>query len=146
MGFYEAVISQLCSLCVSCSLFLTYYYVVFTIFWYLINCYKPFVFFYFLMNCSLSTYLRNLMFYWPCIVVYQYSKTNVMHFLFNLLRIKGLLCFEHYLLIFRRRCANSTWHIACVLCLLAAPGAVNLHNTHPMYQALFVQCLLKISK
>jgi hypothetical protein len=29
------------------------------------------------------------MFCWPCIIVYQYSETNVMHFLFNL-RIKGL--------------------------------------------------------
>jgi hypothetical protein len=34
---------------------------------------------------------------------YQYSATNVMHFLFNLLRIKSLYMFEHYLLILRRR-------------------------------------------
>jgi hypothetical protein len=32
----------------------------------------------------------NFMFSWPCIIVYQYSETNVMHFLFSLLRIKGL--------------------------------------------------------
>jgi hypothetical protein len=34
----------------------------------------------------------NWMFRWPCIVVhvYQYWKTNVMHFLFSLLKIKGL--------------------------------------------------------
>jgi hypothetical protein len=32
----------------------------------------------------------RLMFCWPCIIVYQYSETNVMHFLLNLLRIKGL--------------------------------------------------------
>jgi hypothetical protein len=30
------------------------------------------------------------MFCWPCIIVYQYIETKVMHFLFNLLRIKGL--------------------------------------------------------
>jgi hypothetical protein len=37
-----------------------------------------------------------------CIIVYQYSETNVMYFLFNLLGIKGLYIFEHYLLILRR--------------------------------------------
>jgi hypothetical protein len=35
----------------------------------------------------------NLMFCWPCIIVYQYSETNVMYFLFILLRIKGLYMF-----------------------------------------------------
>jgi hypothetical protein len=34
------------------------------------------------------------MFCWPCIIVYRYSETNVMHFLFNLLRIKGLYIFR----------------------------------------------------
>jgi hypothetical protein len=33
------------------------------------------------------------MFCWPCITVNQYSETNAMHFLFNLLRIKGLYMF-----------------------------------------------------
>jgi hypothetical protein len=28
-----------------------------------------------------------------CIIIYQYSKTNVMHFLFSILRIKGLYMF-----------------------------------------------------
>jgi hypothetical protein len=45
-----------------------------------------------------------------------------MHFIFNLLRIKGLYIFRVYLLIFRRRCRNGTWYTACVLCQLAAPG------------------------
>jgi hypothetical protein len=36
----------------------------------------------------------NLMFCWPCITVYQYSETNVMHFLFSLLRIKSLYMFR----------------------------------------------------
>jgi hypothetical protein len=30
------------------------------------------------------------MFFWPCIIVYQYNENKVMHFLFNLLRIKSL--------------------------------------------------------
>jgi hypothetical protein len=36
----------------------------------------------------------NLMFRWPCIIVYQHSETNMMQFLFNLLRIKGLYMFR----------------------------------------------------
>jgi hypothetical protein len=36
----------------------------------------------------------NLKFCWPCIIVYQYSETNVMQFLFSLLRIKGLYMFR----------------------------------------------------
>jgi hypothetical protein len=31
-------------------------------------------------------------------------------------------CFEHYVLILRRRRTNGTWCIACMLCQLAAPG------------------------
>jgi hypothetical protein len=34
------------------------------------------------------------MFCWPCTIVYQYSETNVMNFLFNLLRIKSLYMFQ----------------------------------------------------
>jgi hypothetical protein len=39
-------------------------------------------------------YQGMLMFCWPCIIVYQYSETNVMHFLFSLLRIKGFYMFR----------------------------------------------------
>jgi hypothetical protein len=35
-----------------------------------------------------------LMFCWPCIIVHQYIETNVMHFSFSLLRIKGLYMFR----------------------------------------------------
>jgi hypothetical protein len=31
---------------------------------------------------------------WPCIIIYQYNETNVMHFSFSLLRIKGLYMFR----------------------------------------------------
>jgi hypothetical protein len=34
------------------------------------------------------------MFCLPCITVYQYSETNVIHFLFSLLRIKSLYIFR----------------------------------------------------
>jgi hypothetical protein len=39
-------------------------------------------------------WLNDLMFCWPCNIAYQYSETNVMHFLFNLLSIKGLYMFR----------------------------------------------------
>jgi hypothetical protein len=51
-------------------------------------------------NENYTTFLNSsqnciaLMFGWPCIIVYQYSETNVMHFLFNLLRIKDLCMFR----------------------------------------------------
>jgi hypothetical protein len=38
--------------------------------------------------------LTYWMFCWPCIIVYQYSATNVMHFLFSLLRTEGLYMFR----------------------------------------------------
>jgi hypothetical protein len=34
------------------------------------------------------------LFCWSCTTVYQYNETNVMHFSFNLLRIKGLYMFQ----------------------------------------------------
>jgi hypothetical protein len=34
------------------------------------------------------------MFCCPCIIVHQYSETNVMHFLFHLLKINGLYMFR----------------------------------------------------
>jgi hypothetical protein len=51
-------------------------------------------------DTKLQTYLTHTcyyfrwMFWWPCIIVHQWSKTNVMHFLFNLLKIKGLYMFR----------------------------------------------------
>jgi hypothetical protein len=61
------------------------------------------------------------------------------------------------MLIFRRRCTNNNWYIACIVHLLAAArigvelavpilAAANRHNTHAIYQLMFVQHLLKISK
>jgi hypothetical protein len=47
------------------------------------------------VNNSLSCLkVHNFMFCWPCIIVYQYSETDGMHFLFSLLRIKGLYVFR----------------------------------------------------
>jgi hypothetical protein len=38
--------------------------------------------------------VANLMFCWKCITAHQYSETNVMHFVFSLLRINGLYMFQ----------------------------------------------------
>jgi hypothetical protein len=53
---------------------------------------------------------------------YQYSESNVMYFLFSLLRIKGLYMFRALLANHQKALHKRTWYIACVLCQLAAPG------------------------
>jgi hypothetical protein len=62
------------------------------------------------------------MFCWPCIIVHQYSETNVMHFLFSLLRINGIYMFRALLAHPQEALQSGTWYIACVLCQLAASG------------------------
>jgi hypothetical protein len=49
------------------------------------------------------------MFCWPYFIVYQYGETNVMHFLFNLLRIKGLYMFRA--LLAHPQEALHKWHL-----------------------------------
>jgi hypothetical protein len=75
------------------------------------------------------------LFCWPCIIAYQYSETNVMHFLFGILRIKCLYMFRA-LLAHPQEAPHKRHLVYClrVLCKLAAPGAANLHNTHAIYQ------------
>jgi hypothetical protein len=52
---------------------------------------------------------------------YPYSKTNELHFLYSIYyELTTSECFQHYLLIFRRRYTNYNWYFACVLCLLVA--------------------------
>jgi uncharacterized membrane protein len=85
------------------------------------------------------------MFCRPCIVVYQYSKTNEMHFLYSIYcELTASTCFQHYLLIFRRRYTNNNWYIACVLCLLAATRiGVELNNN---WYIACVLCLLAATR
>jgi hypothetical protein len=47
-----------------------------------------------------------------------------MHFLFSLLRIKGLYMFRALLAHLQEVLHNDAWYIACVLCKLAAPVLV----------------------
>jgi hypothetical protein len=55
----------------------------------------------------------TLMFCWPYIIVYQYSETNVMHFLFNLLRIKGFYMFRA-LLAHPQEVLNKRYLVYCL--------------------------------
>jgi hypothetical protein len=60
---------------------------------------------------------------------HQYSKTNVMHFSFNLLRIKSFTCFKHYLLILKRHCTSTrTQYTKCRLCNTSWGWASNAWN------------------
>jgi hypothetical protein len=59
-------------------------------------------------------YLLFLMFFWPCIIVYQYTETNVMHFLFSLLRIKSVYMFRE-LLVRPQEALNKRQLVYCVL-------------------------------
>jgi hypothetical protein len=56
-------------------------------------------------------------------VQYQHSKIKETHFWYSVYyELTASICFEHYLLIFRRRYTNNNLYVACVLlvCLLAA--------------------------
>jgi hypothetical protein len=55
----------------------------------------------------------------------QYIETNVMYFLFNLLRIKGLYMFRA-LLSHPQEALHVTFGVLRVLCQLAAPGCSQL--------------------
>jgi hypothetical protein len=45
----------------------------------------------------------------------QYTETNVMHFLFSLIRIKGLCMFGALLAHHQEALQSCSWYIACVL-------------------------------
>jgi hypothetical protein len=63
-----------------------------------------------------------------------------MHFLFNLLRIKGFYMSRALLAHLQETLNKWSWYTACMLCQLAAPDAI--HNTHTHYrcdlQSLYV--------
>jgi hypothetical protein len=90
------------------------------------------------------------MFCWPFIVRIQYSRTNKMHLLFSVYyQLTACTRFEHYLLIIRGHCIHNNLYILCILCQLAASPALiaaSWHNTHKIYQLLYMQCPLMMSK
>jgi hypothetical protein len=81
---------------------------------------------------------NNLMFCWSCIRVhiYRYSETNVMHFLLNFLRIKGLYTFRA-LLAHLQQALHKRHLVYCVRVMSVGctriKVAANCHNTHAIY-------------
>jgi hypothetical protein len=95
----------------------------------------------FLEYSGLINISPNLMYCWLYIAVYQYSKTNMMHFLFNLLRIKGHYMFQT--LLAHLQGVMHKWHLVyCMhVSLLAAPGLEwNWHSTPILLQPTDITC------
>jgi hypothetical protein len=70
------------------------------------------------------------MFCWPCVRVYQYTETNVMHFSFNLLRIKGLYMFRA-LRVYPQDVLHKRHLVYCVsMSVGCATSGVNLLTWH----------------
>jgi hypothetical protein len=91
---------------------------------------------------SLCPYKDYFMFCWMCNIMYQCSRTNKMQFLFSVkYKLTATTCFQHYLLIIRRRLMYNSWYIACVLCWLAATRVgVPLHF-QPWLHTQYTNCL-----
>jgi hypothetical protein len=70
-------------------------------------------------NKCMQKYM-NLMFCWPCIIIYQYSKTNEMHSLYSVYyELSASTCSQHYLLILRRRFYTTIGILCtCYVCWL----------------------------
>jgi hypothetical protein len=99
---------------------------------------------------------KEELFCWPCVIAYQYNETNVMHFSFNLLRIKSLYMFRALLAqlqeALQKRHLVYCVRIMSVGCGTIAvkwncnPATANWHHTHAIYQMPFVWRLLRMSK
>jgi hypothetical protein len=72
--------------------------------------------------------------------IFQYSETNVMHFLLSLLRIKGFYTFRALLAqpqeVLHKRHLVYSVHVMSVGCTRI--GAANWNDTHAIYQVLLV--------
>jgi hypothetical protein len=82
-----------------------------------------------------------------CITVYQYNETNVKHFLFILLRIKGLYMFRA-LLSHHQKALHKRHLVYCVRIMQfhCNGGIAILDYKHAIYQVQFVQRHLMMSK
>jgi hypothetical protein len=81
---------------------------------------------------------------WPCIIVYQDSETNVIHFLFSLLRIRGLYMFRT-LLTHPEKALHKRFFVYCMNVISVGctrinvgmvhfnPGAASCCNSHAIY-------------
>jgi hypothetical protein len=97
--------------------------------------------------------------FWKRSFEYQYSETNVMYFLFSLLRIKGLYMFRT-LLVHPQEALHRQHLVYCVRVMSVGSYQVwsgtgvgdtsstptNWHDTHAIYQVPFVKNLLRMRK
>jgi hypothetical protein len=76
---------------------------------------------------------------------HRYSKTNVVHFLFSLLRIKGLYMFRALLAHLQE--VQHKWQLVYCVCVMSV-GCTRIGVPLQSWcsQLLFVQCLLKMSE
>jgi hypothetical protein len=73
-------------------------------------------------------YENSWMFCWPCTIAYQHSETNVMNFLFNLLRIKNIYMFRA--LLTHPQEAIHTWRLVyCLSVILVGRTKCRLCST-----------------
>jgi hypothetical protein len=105
------------------------------------------------MNTLLLLDYKNVFQLNILLTVYQYSETNVMHFIFNLLRIKGLYMFRTLLadpqeaLHKRHLVQVYCMRVMSVGCTRIGPILVQPTDvTHTAYTKCFLQRLLKMSK
>jgi hypothetical protein len=84
-------------------------------------------------HCIFS-FILQMLYTWR----HQYSETNVMHFLFNLLRIKGFYMFRA-LLVHPQAVLHNRHLVYCVRVMSIGCTRVGVeHNTHAIYQMAFV--------
>jgi hypothetical protein len=79
-------------------------------------------------------------------ILFQYSMTNKMYHLYPLYyELTASTCFAHYLLIIRKRCTNSNWYTACLLCQLAATRVGVEFHSNPGKSQQYTNCLCNAS-
>jgi hypothetical protein len=72
--------------------------------------------------CVLNSYFSHTQSVTFCSTEFHYSETNMTHFIFSLLRIKGLYMFRALLTHPQEVLHSGSWNTLCMLCQLAAPG------------------------
>jgi hypothetical protein len=81
-----------------------------------------------------------VMFCWPCIILYQYSETNMMHFLFNLLRIKGFYMFRA--LLAHPQGALHKRHLVYCVRVMSVGSTPILVQPIDIIRTQYIKCLL----
>jgi uncharacterized membrane protein YbjE (DUF340 family) len=73
----------------------------------------------FIFYFSYEHVITGFMFCWLCIIVYQYSETTVMNFLFSLLRIKGLYIYMFQALLAHTQEVLNKQHLIYCMCFMS---------------------------